>query len=261
MIIGGRDFGPTSRPHVVGVVNLSPESPNQDSVAADTLAAVARARRLASQGAAIIDVGAQSSYFEATLLSIEEETARLVPAIRVLKESGFLVSADTFRSQVAEAAIDAGADLINDSEGFQNPAMIAVLQRWRGPVVLPFISGPSPHDPVPFNFEDPVAHILPFLRAAVHRAQAAGLKRILLDPGTGYRYPNVTPEEKERYQRKVYDALPRLRELGHPLLVALPRKDDPARTIELVRLIARHADFVRAHDPSVLTAALQPSGR
>jgi len=254
-------FGTGRCPHVIGVVNLSPESPNQDSIAADATAAIERARRLAELGAEIIDVGAQSSYFGAPLLAAGEETARLLPAIRALKNAGFLVSVDTFRAEVAGAAIAAGVDLINDSEGFQDPAMIELLGRWGGPVVLPFISGATPHDPSPFNFEDPLADILPFLRAAVERAIAAGLRQLLLDPGTGYRYPGVTPAEKERYQRKVYDALPQLRDLGHPLLVALPRKDDEARTIELVRLIARHTEFVRTHDPSVLNAALEPRKR
>src|SRR5581483_6962622 len=98
--------------------------------------------------------------------------------------------------------------------------------------------------------------ILPFLKSAIQRAHDAGLTRILLDPGTGYRLPGVSPSEKERYQVKVYQALPSLRALGYPLLVALPRKDDRARTIELVRVIARHADFVRAHDPTILHEAL-----
>lgn len=255
MIIGGRSFDPGARPHIIGVVNLSPESPNQDSIASDAGAAVKRARWLEEQGAEIIDAGAQSSYFDAPLLPPAEETARLLPAIHALKAAGFLVSADTFRAEVAEAAINAGADLLNDSEGLQDPAMIDVLGRWRGPVIVPFISGINPHDPTPFNFEDPMSDIAPFLEAAIERAHAAGLHDLILDPGTGYRYRDVTPEEKERYQVKVYEALPQLRQLGHPILVALPRKDDPNRTLELVRRIARHADFVRAHDPSILAVA------
>jgi dihydropteroate synthase len=255
--IGGRCFETAARPHIIGVVNLSPESPNQDSIAADAKAAVARARHLAGLGAEIIDVGAQSSYFAAPLLPIDEEVARLLPAIRALKTAGFIVSADTFRADVASSAIEAGADLINDSDGFQDPAMVDVLSCWRGPVILPFISGHNPHEPEPFNFGDPMADILPFLRSAVEHAHAAGLHDILLDPGTGYRYRDVSPADKERYQVKVYDALPQLKGLGHPLLVALPRKDDEARTIELVRRIARHAEFVRAHDPAILAAALE----
>jgi dihydropteroate synthase len=257
MIIGGREFKPGSRPHVFGVVNLSPESPNKDSIASDAAAALARAQELAQLGASVIDVGAQSSYFDAPLLPVDEEIERLVPALKALKEAGFLVSVDTFRAEAAEAAIASGADVINDSDGFQDRAMIRALERWGGPIVLPFISGKSPHEPKPFDYDNPMSDILPFLGAAVERAHRAGLKQLLIDPGTGYRYPGVSVEKKENYQRMVYDELPALRELGHPLLVALPRKDDPARTLELVSIIAQRAEFVRAHDPLVLLQAME----
>jgi dihydropteroate synthase len=255
MIIHGRRYRTEDGPHVFGVVNLSPDSPNQDSIALDAHAAVDRARLLVRDGASIIDVGAQSSYFDAQLLSADEEAAKLLPALRALKHEGFTVSVDTFRAEVAEAAIAAGADVLNDSEGFQDAAMADTLSKWGGPVILPFISGPNPHRPVPFNFIDPMSDILPFLTKAAARAAAAGLRDVLIDPGTGYRYRGVGAAEKERYQLKVYAALPQLRQLGHPLLVALPRKEDPARTLELVRLITRHADFVRAHDPKILAEA------
>ncbi len=132
MNIGGRQFNASDKPNVVGVVNLSPESPNQDSIAAGAQAALRRAEWLASTGAGIIDVGAQSSYFAAPVLPEDEETARLVPVIRALKSAGFIVSADTFRASVASGRDAAGADLINDSDGFQQPEMIETLARWGG---------------------------------------------------------------------------------------------------------------------------------
>jgi dihydropteroate synthase len=254
--IGGRQFSNAGRPHIVGVVNLSPESPNKDSIAPSTDAAVVRARMLTRQGAAIIDVGAQSSHFSAPLLPQATETARLDPAIRALKAAGDVVSVDTWRAPVARAALDAGADLINDSDGFQDPAMIALLATAGVPIILPFISGASPHDPAPFTFDDPLASMLPFFERALDRAARAGVRDIILDPGTGYVYPQVTPEEKLAYQRKVYAALHRLHALGHPVLVALPRKQDRALTAELVQMIVDNgADFVRAHEPALAVAA------
>jgi dihydropteroate synthase len=242
-------------PHILGVINLSPESPNKDSIAAGVEATLARARLLVSQGAEIIDIGAQSSYFDAPLLPVDEEIARLIPAIQALKSADYLVSVDTFRPEVAQAAIDSGIDILNDSDGFQDPEMVRILGRWGGRVILPYISGASPHAPLPFDIDDPMSSILPFLRAATERAQRAGLTDLLVDPGTGYRYPGITPEVKERYQRKVYEALPALLRLGYPLLVALPRKDERERTLELVRMIVKHAQYVRAHDPTILTEA------
>jgi dihydropteroate synthase len=259
VIIGGRRFDHGRGPHVVGVVNLSPESPNQDSVAVDAEAALARAEQLAAAGATLIDLGAQSSYFDAPLLPVDEEIARLLPALRRLKAAGFLISVDTWRAEVAEAALEAGADLLNDSDGFQDPEMIAVAAAWGGPMILPFVSGPNPHDPLPFDGTDPLAAILPFFERAVERACAASVHDLILDPGTGYRYPGVSVAEKERYQVKVYEALPHLgARFGYPLLVALPRKENRDRTRELARLILAGADFVRAHDPSIL-AGLSPA--
>jgi dihydropteroate synthase len=254
--IGGRQFTEAGAPHIVGVVNLSPESPNQDSVVADIDAAVARARRLLAEGAALIDLGAQSSHFSAPLLPEEAEIARLTPGIAALKAARVLLSVDTWRASVARAAIAAGADLINDSDGFQDPAMVELLAAARLPIILPFISGASPHDPAPFTFADPLASMLPFFERALRRATAAGLTEIILDPGTGYVYPHVTADEKLAYQRVVYANLRRVHEFGFPVLVALPRKQDPALTRELAQMIADNgADFVRAHQPALAVAA------
>jgi dihydropteroate synthase len=254
--IGGRDFTEAGTPHILGVVNLSPESPNQDSVARDVDAALQRAQRLVAEGAAIVDVGAQSSHFAAPVLSEDVEITRLLPAIAALKHAGILVSVDTWRVAVARAALDAGVDLINDSDGFQDPEMIELLASARTPIILPFISGASPHDPAPFTFDDPLKSMLPFFEQALIRASQAGISQLILDPGTGYVYPQVTADEKAAYQRTVYTNLHRFHEFGFPVLVALPRKDDPAVTEELVQMIVDYgADFVRAHQPSLAVAA------
>jgi dihydropteroate synthase len=257
--IGGRRFDQGSVPHILGVVNLSPESPNKDSVAHNLDEAVSRALQLTAEGAALIDLGAQSSHFSAPLLPEATEIARLVPGIRALKDCGLLVSVDTWRPSVARAALDAGADAINDSDGFQDSEMIELLAAARAPIILPFISGRSPHDPEPFSFDDPLGAMLPFFEAALARAARAGIEQIVLDPGTGYVYPQVTPEEKLAYQRIVYANLRRFQEFGRPVLVALPRKQDHALTRELVEMIVDNgADWVRAHEPRL---AVEAAGR
>lgn len=257
MRIGDQEFPLGGGPYIVGVVNLSPESPNQDAVVQGPTGALARARALAEQGARIIDVGARSSHYAAELVSPEEEIARLLPALRELKASGFLVSVDTWEAEVVRAAARAGADLINDSDGFQDPAVIEVVAESGLPVVIPFLNGPNPRDLRPFDTTDPLAVMLPWFEGALARAQRAGVRAVILDPGTGYAQPHLSPAEKEAYQRRVYPQLPRLREFGCPLLVALPRKPSRAVTLELARMIvAAGVDFLRAHDPLLAAEAI-----
>ncbi len=257
MRIGDQEFPLGGGPYIVGVVNLSPESPNQDAVVQGPRGAVARARTLAAQGARIIDVGARSSHYAAALVPPEEEMARLLPAIKELKAAGFTVSVDTWEAEVVRAAARAGADLINDSDGFQDPAVIEAVAAAGLPVVIPFLNGPNPRDLRPFDTHDPLAVMLPWFERALARAARAGVRDVILDPGTGYAQPHLSPEEKEVYQRRVYPQLPRLREFGRPLLVALPRKPSRAVTLELARMIvAAGVDFLRAHDPLLAAEAI-----
>jgi dihydropteroate synthase len=259
--IGGREFRLGERPHIVGVVNLSPESPNQDAVVVGGEGAVERARRLAVEGASIMDIGGQSSNFAAPMVSVEEETSRLLPAIRDLKAAGFLVSVDSWDAGVLRAAAEAGADVINDSDGFQDPAVIDAIAESGLPVIIPFLNGPNPREVQPFDYERPMEVMLPWFEAALRRADAAGVRDIIVDPGTGYAQRHLSTEAKEAYQRRVYPNLQRIRELGHPLFVALPRKADPEVTFELACTLAEVADFLRAHDAALATRAIAAAGR
>lgn len=257
MRIGGQSFLPGRGPYIVGVVNLSPESPNADALAADARAAVERARQLAAAGAHIIDIGGQSSHFAAGLVSEQAEWERIAPALGALKQAGFTVSVDTWRAGVIRAAASAGADLINDSDGFQDPAVIEAVAASGLPVVIPFLSGPNPRETRPFDAGDPLAVMLPWFGAALERAERAGVRDVILDPGTGYAQPHLSAAEKERFQRRVYPGLPRLRALGRPLLVAISRKASRETTLELARMIvAGGADFLRAHAPAVAVEAI-----
>jgi len=256
LTIGGRAFALGNAPHIIGVVNLSPDSPNQDSVVA-LHKLEARAAALVRAGAAIIDVGAQSSHFRSRLRPLDEERRVIAEAVRRLKAGGFLVSVDTFRAPVAAAAIEAGCDVVNDSEGLHTSAMLRTLAATPIPVIVPFLSGPSPRDMQPFDLRRPLGAILSGLRTALERAAAAGIRTLILDPGTGYVYRGVSAEEKERYQVLVYRSLARIRDLGYPVLVAMPRKPSKERTLELTRMIVENgADFIRAHDPALAREAI-----
>jgi dihydropteroate synthase len=266
--IGDEEFRHCERPHAVGIVNLSPESPNADSVALTPADAVARARWLVACGARVIDVGARSSSYKAPDVSWRVEVARLVPAVEALKEEGFLVSIDTWSPRVARAGASAGADMINGSDGFQDPEMIAVVGESSLPVVIPFLNGPNPRDHRPIDMTDPVAAMLPWFESALERAERAGVTDVLLDPGVGYQQPGTTEAKRVRLQRRVFSELHRLRSLGRPLFAAVMRKTTPALTVELAAAaITSGVDFLRAHDPEVIweaaaeTSLVQPSSK
>jgi dihydropteroate synthase len=261
MRIANREFTPERGPYIVGVVNLSPESPNQDAIVEGSEGAVARARRLVDAGASIIDIGARSSHWASTPVSGELERARLVPALMDLKRAGFLVSVDTWDAGVVRAA-DTGADLINDSDGFQDPEVIEAVAASGLPVIIPFLNGPNPRELAPFNFDDPYSVMLPWFESALERAQRAGVRDVILDPGTGYAQQHLSTEEKEAFQRRIYPNLHRIKALGCPLFVALPRKASPEATLELARMIvANGTDFLRAHDPALAVEAMRLEGK
>lgn len=258
MNIGGQAFPAGGGPYIVGVVNLSPESPNQDAVVTGTAGAVERAERLVAAGARIIDIGAQSSHFAAPLVPAAEELARLLPAIADLAAAGFLVSVDSWDAGVIRSAAAAGAHLINDSDGFQNPAVIDAIAASRLPVIIPYLNGPTPRSLGPVDDADPVGAMLAYFEAALARAERTGVRDVILDPGTGYAQPQLSTEAKEVWQRQVYPDLPRLHAFGRPLFVALPRKASRDTSLELARMVVRAGvDFLRAHDPGLATEAIR----
>jgi dihydropteroate synthase len=258
LAIGGRDFPLEAGPYVLGVLNLSPESENADSVVPDVPAAIARARSLSSAGAHIIDVGGRSTHFAATPVSCRVERDRVVPAVEGLKAEGFLVSIDSWDARTVRAALAAGADLVNDSGGFRSAAMIAAVAEGERPVIIPCLRGRSPPRSRAPGGSDPVATIARLLARAVARAEAAGVRDAILDPGIGYAHWDLVDDERrERLQRRVFSELGRLASLGRPLLAPVHRKRRRATTLELIRLAHRGgATFFRTHEPRLVYEAL-----
>lgn len=257
MRIGGRELSQDGQPLIVGVLNVSPESPNQDSVAAGPEQGAERARWLCEQGADIIDVGARSSNFAVPDAGWREELRRLVPVVETLVSRGFIVSVDTWEARVMRAATAAGAHMINDAEGLQSEAAISAVAEAGLPVVVPFVNGPDPRRLAPFDLSDPFAAMLPWFEAALERADRAGIADVILDPGTGFARRGLGHEAHDHLQRRVHAELHRLRVLGRPLFVAVPRRARPWDTLELARqLVSARAEFLRAHDPGLVASAI-----
>jgi dihydropteroate synthase len=217
--LAGVEVGDGFPVRVVGAINVSPESFYSGSVRRDRAALQQLAMQMVDEGADILDIGAMSTapYLKGAI-SEQEEGERMVAAVRTLREVVAVpISADTQRSRVAAAALDAGASIINDVSGLsRDPAMAALARRAAGLILMAWEQGPST--------AEPVVMITRLLRACLTRAQAAGVpaQHIVLDPGIGFFRQAAVPWHD--LDCIVLAQLSQLRRLGRPILVGVSRK-------------------------------------
>lgn len=256
-----------ARTHVMGILNVTPDSFSGDGVAS-TAAAVEQARAFAASGADFLDIGGESTRPGAEAIGAAAEVARVLPIIAAAREAlpDAVISIDTYRASVAEAALDAGADIINDVWGLRADPEMAPLAAARGtPVILMHNRSRPGHAEIdtrlggrylPPDYGDLLAEVGDELAALAQRARDAGIERdrIILDPGLGF-------GKTVNQNLALINHLDHFRPLGYPLLVGASRKsfigkvlDAPvdarlfgtAATVALA--IVRGADIVRVHD-------------
>jgi dihydropteroate synthase len=246
---------------VMGIINVTPDSFSDGGVYADPQEASGAGVAMQAAGADLIDVGGESTRPGAARVPEQEELRRILPVISELAEAGAAVSVDTSRALVAEAALDAGACLVNDVTGGADPEMFALVAARRVPYVLMHGRGPSFDMLARAQYTDVVAEVRSELSARLHAALAAGIPAdaIILDPGIGF-------AKKGRHNWALLAALDELHSLGRPLLVGTSRKSflgrllpDPAghprpvdrrdaATIATTALAAEHGAWaVRVH--------------
>lgn len=250
------------RTHVMGVVNLSPESKNRDTFAADSDAAAVLADRYRSAGATIIDVGAQSSVRGNPSLDPAEEIGRLVGPLRRLVDEGHVVSVDTWKPEVARAAIAEGAAIINDTGGMQRPEMVALAAAAGVIVVVMHLEG---DDPLSVGELDvgpgKVGRTAAGLGRRIGELSRLGITQVIADPGIGITYA-TDYDEVTRQQLEIVRGLSTLVEVGPPVLVPIPRKAEPARVAAFIALALEHgAGVLRVHDVEVACDLVRMFGR
>ncbi len=173
---------------VWGIVNVTPDSFSDGGRFLERDVAVAHARRLRAEGAAVLDIGGESTRPGSHPVSLDDEIARVVPVIRALREGGDTgaISIDTRHAEVARAALAAGADIVNDVGGGRSPELVATAARAGAGLVLMHMRGePRTMQDAP-TYEDVVAEVLAFLTERAARAREAGVERIWIDPGIGF---------------------------------------------------------------------------
>ena len=208
----------TLPPAIMGIVNVTPDSFSDGGLFADADAAIAQARRLAAEGAAILDIGGESTRRGATAVTADEETRRVLPVVEALTTTGALISIDTMKGSVAEAALSAGAHIVNDVRGLQgDPAIAEIAARSGAGIVVmhnPGVLGSAK----PLE-ADPIEACLAFFARSLDIARSMDVRedRIALDPGFGF--GKSVEQNVELLAR-----LPELFVLGLPIVVGASRK-------------------------------------
>lgn len=209
-----------ARPLVMGVVNVTPDSFSDGGRFLGADAAVEHGLAMLAEGADLLDIGGESTRPGATRPLVTEELARVVPVITRLAEQGAIVSVDTMRAEVAEAALDAGAVIVNDvSGGLADPAILRVVAERDAAYVAMHWRGHSEVMQQRASYDDVVAEVCDELRQRVDAALEAGVApdRLVVDPGLGF-------AKTGEHNWALLQRLGELDRLGHPVLVGSSRK-------------------------------------
>jgi dihydropteroate synthase len=251
MKIGTKDFDLEHETYIMGILNITPDSFSDGGCWNNLDAALKHTEEMISAGAAIIDIGGESTRPGYTKISDEEEISRVAPVIRAVKEQFDIpVSVDTYKSKVAQAALEAGADLVNDIWGLKyDPDLAGVIARAGVPCCLM-------HNRERSSYDDYLADIQEDLRESIRIAHEAGIgdEQIILDPGIGF---------GKNYEQnlQLMHHLEVVSELGYPVLLGTSRKSMIGLTLNLpknereegtlvttVMAVQKHMAFVRVHD-------------
>ncbi|TFE01954.1 dihydropteroate synthase [Jeotgalibacillus sp. R-1-5s-1] len=223
MQCGGYTLDFAKKTLIMGILNTTPDSFSDGGQYIDREQAVKRARQMAEEGADIIDIGGESTRPGHTPVSVEEEIARVVPVIEaVKKEVNLPISIDTYKSVTAEAAIKAGADIINDVWGAKKDPQIAnVSAAYQKPIILM-------HNREDRNYEDFIADAIDDLKESIRIAEKAGVPshQMILDPGIGFA---KTFEQNVEMMRH----LDRIVAMGYPVLLGTSRKSMIGNILDL----------------------------
>lgn len=251
MKIGNKEFKLGERTYVMGILNATPDSFSDGGKFNEVEIALKRVEEMISQGADIIDVGGESTRHNFTVVEVDDEINRVVPVIKAIKEKfDITVSIDTYKAKTAEAAIKAGADIINDVWGFKkDKSMASVAAKYDVPCILMHNREDKPYENL---MEDVKNDLIESIKIAMD----AGVKKenIILDPGIGFA---KTYEENLIVMKNVKE----IRDMGYPVLLGTSRKSMIGNTLNLpvdqrvegtlvttVMGIMSGCEFIRVHD-------------
>jgi dihydropteroate synthase len=219
-----------NKPKVMGIINLTPDSFFEGSrVSTDKNSVLFEAEKKIREGADFLDLGGYSTRPGAANLSIEEEINRVIPAILEIKQSfpETLISIDTFRSEVAKAGIEAGADLVNDiSAGNLDPQMLPLIGQLGVPYIAMHMRGTPQTMQNETAYSDLISEVLSYFASKVEQFAKFGIKDVIIDPGFGFAKTSAQNFELLRQ-------LSSLKRLGLPVLAGISRKSMIYKTLDI----------------------------
>ena len=222
--IGGKKFNFNSSPAIMGVVNLSADSWYRESVCLSAETAVQRGKVLAAQGAAIIDVGAESTLAHAARVGGAAQKSKLIPVIKELRAEKILVSVETYSPAVTRASLEAGANILNLTGTAGSKEIFKMVAAHDAAVIICYVAGKNVREVGDFDLSaDPIPMLREFFSRQIETAQRNGVEKIFIDPGLGFYYRNLQDSAvRVRHQMNIFLNTFRLRELGFPVCQALP---------------------------------------
>jgi len=258
----------TNHPLLMGILNVTPDSFSDGGKFIDAEIAVRHAQQMVADGADIIDVGGESTRPGSDPVSVDEELRRVLPVIRqLITKIKVPISIDTMKPEVADAALEAGASMLNDVTGLRNERMIEVAARHHVPVVIMHMLGTPKTMQANPSYDDVVMDVAQYLRMQAEKAKAAGITQIILDPGIGF---GKTVEQNLLLIKNIAT----FKKLGYPVMMGVSRKsfigkltsvedagDRLSGTIAAVTVcVLNGADIIRVHDVKECKRAVMVAG-
>ena len=253
---GSVQYDLSSRTHIMGVLNVTPDSFSDGGRYLNVESAVMRGLEMIEDGADFIDVGGESTRPGAESISINEELQRVLPVIEgLIKTTKVPISIDTYKSQVAEKALEAGAVIVNDISGLHFDKQLAiVVKRLGATIILMHIKGTPKTMQEQIEYKNVIEDVCMYLQEGVKIAQDAGINQIIVDPGIGF-------GKDLSHNLEIFRKLSELKRFGYPVLIGPSRKSFIGKILNLTvdqRLegtaaavavsIMNGANIVRVHD-------------
>lgn len=239
-----------SQPHVMGILNVTPDSFSDGGRHNEKEDAVARALEMIAEGATVIDIGGESTRPGASPVSVEEEIRRVIPVVEALSQHNVVLSIDTSQPEVIRAAVNAGAHIWNDVRALTRPYALQTAAELNIPVIIMHMRG----EPTTMNnldqYDDVTEDVIAELQQRVQDALAAGVKpeNIVIDPGFGF-------AKNAQQNLKLLNELYQLNRMGYPILSALSRKRFIGEATGAVEATQRAVGSVVAHLLSIQQGA------